>query len=130
MKFRDDPLPFDTGTYPHTGRTPALYTGYSEVIASVRHGANASNLLLLSGSKWSFDLPYLMANIEAALGPSEPILTANIAVAWHPYEFKCLNFSKGVCYGEDGTIDAAVVTSKLPLLVTEMVRARTVLTSD
>ena len=85
---------------PHAG-----FTGYNQAVEAVRKTAGATNLLLFAGKNWNFDLEWLLAH-----WPTDPI--QNCAAAWHPYEFKCRDFS---CRSKV----ADPLTSKYPIFVTE-----------
>ena len=61
------------------GGTGCRFAGYNDAITAVRTTAKASNLLLVAGPKWNFDLPYLLQN-----WPTDPL--DNIAASWHPCE--------------------------------------------
>ena len=81
------------------------FAGYNQAVHAVRAIANATNVILFAGKNWNFDLEWLLSNF-----PTDPL--ENCGAAWHPYEFKCKDFS---CNSNI----SGPLTSKYPIFVTE-----------
>ena len=87
------------------GCPAAGFAGYNEVVHAIRTVSKATNLILFAGKNWNFDLGWLLDNF-----PTDPL--ENCGAAWHPYEFKCRDFS---CNANV----SGPLTAKYPIFVTE-----------
>ena len=89
--------------------TGCVYAGYQQGVDVVR-AAGWKGLILIGTDDWSFDLDFVVAN-----PPTDPL--DNLALSWHPYEFK-----KGppscAAWGCHGLGDAAMAAG-WPVVMTE-----------
>ena len=92
LEVFNEPGGFETWAHPQLSvgcfeeGASCAFAGYSQGIAAIR-ATGADNLVLVGGRDWCFDLQYALYHL-----PKDPL--DNLALAWHPYEFKanCTNF--------------------------------------